>query len=93
MCVCVCGWFKQEGATSFLSGKYLKLVVQIIYLGSNISSTESGICLRLVTAWNTINRLLLLWKSDLSEKIKRDFFQAVAFVDTTVWMHYMDAND
>ena len=28
-------------------------------------------------AWNSINRLLIKWKSDLSYKIKRDFFQAI----------------
>ena len=36
-------YFKQEGALSTLSGKPLKLVDQLTYLGSNISSTESNI--------------------------------------------------
>ena len=38
-----------------------------------------------------INRLLIIWKSDLSDKIKQDFFQAVVFVSITLWMHHMDA--
>ena len=33
----------------------------------------------------------MIWKSDLSDKIKQDFFQAVT-VFITVWMHYMNAN-
>ena len=34
-----------------------------------------NICL--VKAWNAIDRLLIIWKSDLSDKSKWDFFQAV----------------
>ena len=30
----------------------------------------------LVKAWTAINRLSIIWKSDLSDKIKPDFFQA-----------------
>ena len=29
-------------------------------------------------AWTAINRLLIKWKSDLSDKIKQGFFQALA---------------
>ena len=31
-------------------------------------------------------------KSGLFDEIKRDFFQAVAHVSTTIWMHHMDPN-
>ena len=58
--------------------KPLKLVNQIIYLGSNISSTESDLSIYLAKAWNAMDSLLVLWKSDISDKIKQDFFQAVA---------------
>ena len=33
--------------------------------------------IRFVKGWNAINRLSIIWKSNLSDKIKRDFFQAV----------------
>ena len=46
------------------------------YLGSSVSSIENGINLRLAKAWTTIDRLTIIWKSDLSDKIKRNFFQA-----------------
>ena len=60
-------------AISTLNGKPLKFVDQFTYLGSNISSTENDVNISLVKAW----RLSINWKSDLSDKIKRDFFQAV----------------
>ena len=44
--------------------------------GSSVSSTENDINTRLAKAWTAIDRLWVIWKSDLSEKIKRNFFQA-----------------
>ena len=37
-----------------------------------------------------INRLSIIWKSDLTDKMKRSFLQAAE--DTAIWMHYMDSN-
>ena len=34
--------------------------------------------MRLAKAWGAINRLSTIWKSDLSDKIRWDFFQVVA---------------
>ena len=42
------------------------------YLDSNIFSTESS------EDVDAIDRLSITWNSDLSDKIKRDFFQALA---------------
>ena len=67
-------YFKQEEAISTLRGMPLKFT----YLGSNISSCESDVNIRLVKEWNASDRSLIIWKSDLSDKIKREFFQAVA---------------
>ena len=63
---------------SNLSGKTLILVDQFTYLSSNISSTESDIKIHLLKIWNAFDRLLIIWKSDLSDKINWDFFQALA---------------
>ena len=60
-----------------LSGKLQKLVDQSIYLGSNILSTESDVNIRLAKAWSAIDRLLIVRQYDLSNKMKRYFFQAV----------------
>ena len=61
-----------------LNGKPLKLVDHFIYLGSNISSTENDVNIYLGKAWIDLDRLLTIWKSDLSDKREHEFFQAVA---------------
>ena len=45
------------GTISSLNGKSLKLVDQFIYLGSNISSTESDVDIHIGKAWNLLNWL------------------------------------
>ena len=47
------------------------------YLGSSVSSTEKDIDTRLTKAWTAIDRLSTIWKSNLTDKMKRSFFQAV----------------
>ena len=54
----------------------LKLVDKFTYLRSSVASTEKDIDTRLTKAWTAINRLSNIWKSDLTDKIKRSFFQA-----------------
>ena len=71
-------YFKQERTISTESSNPLELVERFIYIGNNISSTESDIHIRLAKAWAAINMLLIIWKSDLPNKIKWDIFQAVA---------------
>ena len=66
----------QTGDISTLGGSSLKLVDKFIYLGSSVSSTEKDIDTRLAKAWTAIDRLSVIWKSDLTDKMKRSFFQA-----------------
>ena len=54
----------------------LKLVEKFTNLGSSVSSTEKDIDTRLTKAWTAINRHSIIWKSDLTDKRKRSFFQA-----------------
>ena len=56
----------------------LKSIDHFSYLGNNILSTESDAKLYLEKAWTAIDRLSIIWKSDLSDKIKLDFFLPVA---------------
>ena len=71
-------------------GTSLKLVDKFTYLGSSISSTEKDIDTRLTKAWTAIDRLLIKWKSDLTDKMKRSFFQAavvsILLYGCTTWM-------
>ena len=68
--------YNQTGDISTLDGTPLKLVDKFTYLGSSIESTEKDIKTRLAKAWTAINRLSIIWKSDLIDKMKRSFFQA-----------------
>ena len=68
--------FNQKGDISSLDGTSLKLVDKFTYLGSSVSSTKKDIYIRLTKAWTAIDRLSIIWKSNLSDKMKRSFFQA-----------------
>ena len=45
------------------------------YFGSSISSTEKDINMHLAKAWTAIDKFSNISKSNLSDKIKSDFFQ------------------
>ena len=68
--------YNQTGDISTLEGTPLKLVDKFTYLGSSVESTEKDIETRVAKAWTAINRLSIIWKSDLTDKMKRSFFQA-----------------
>ena len=67
-------FINQTGNISTLGGSSLKLVDKFTYLGSIVSSTEKDIDMRLTKAWTAIDRLSVIWKSDLTDKMKRSFF-------------------
>ncbi len=61
--------YDQTGDISTLDGTRLKLVDKFAYLGSSVASTEKDIDTRLTKAWTAINRLSIIWKSDLTDKM------------------------
>ena len=69
-------WYNQTGNITTLDGAFLKLVDKFTFLGSSVSSTEKDIDTRLTKAWTAIDRISIIWKSDLTDKMKRSFFQA-----------------
>ena len=75
--------FNQTGDISTLNGSSLKLVDKFTYLGSSVSSTEKDIDTRLTKAWTAIDRLSVIWKSDLTDKMKRSFFQVANITGTS----------
>ena len=81
--------FKRDGDISTLSGRPLKFVDNTTYLGSYITSTESDVNIHLAKAWTAIDRLSIIWKSDVSYKIKQDIFQAlvvsILLYGSTTW--------
>ena len=60
----------------FCANSVPKLVDKFPYLGSSVSSTEKDIDTWQTKSWTAINKLSIIWKSDLSDKLKRSFFQA-----------------
>ena len=68
--------FNQTDDISTLNGSSLKQVDKFTYLGSSVSSTETDMNTQLAKAWTTMDRLLVVWKSDLTDRIKHSFFQA-----------------
>ena len=69
--------FNRRGNISTRNGSSLKLVDKFTYLGSSVSSTKTDINTQLAKAWAAIDRLSVIWKSDLTDKIKRTFVQVV----------------
>ena len=69
--------FNLEGATLTLNGGSLKFIDKFSYLGSSVSSTESDANRCQAKAWTAIDRLLTIWKSDLSDEIKLDWQNAM----------------
>ena len=67
--------YNQTGDITTLDGTPLKLVDKFTYLGNSVSSTEKDIDTRLTKAWTAINRLSIIWKLDLTDKMKRSFIQ------------------
>ena len=69
--------FNQSGDISTLNDSSLKLAHKFTFLGSIVLFMENDINTRLAKACTAIGKLLLVWKWDLSDEIKRIFFQTV----------------
>ena len=86
----ICFDQNQKGDIFTLKSGSLRLVDKFTYLGSSISSMEKDINMRLVKVWTVIDRLSVIWRSDLSDKTKRNFFQAavrsILPYGCTTWM-------
>ena len=81
--------YDQTGDISTQYGTPLKLVDKFTYLRSSVASTEKDIDTRLTKAWAAINRLSIICKLDLTDKMKRSFFQAavasILLYECTTW--------
>ena len=81
--------YNQTGDISTLDGTSLKLVDKFTYLGSSVSSTEKDIDTRPTKAWTAIDKLSIIRRSDLTDKMKRSFFQpavvSILMYGCTTW--------
>ena len=80
--------YNQTGDITTLDGTPLKLIDKFTYLGSSVSSTEKDIDTRLTKAWTAIDRLSIIWKSDLTDNYETQSLPSSGRIDTAVWMHY-----
>ena len=67
----------QTGTVKTIADKPLKEAERFIYLGSEISSTANDIKIRIGKAWDAVDKMSSIWKSSLSDDLKRRFFRAV----------------
>ena len=81
--------YNLTGDISTLDETSLKLVDKFTYLGSSFSSTEKDIDTRLTKAWGASDKLSIIWKSDLTDKMKCSFFQvavvSILLYGCTTW--------
>ena len=73
--------FNQKGDISNVKNGYLESVDK--FTGSSISSIENDISMWLAKAWTAMNSLSHIRKSNLSNKITHNFFQAVKYAKLT----------
>ena len=64
----------QRGDISTIKGSSLKLMDKFTYQGCDVSSTDKDINTRLANPSTGIDKLSVIWKSDLSDETKRSFF-------------------
>ena len=60
-----------------VNGTQLKSVDNYTYLGSEISSMDKKIKIRIAKSWSALDKLSSIWKSNLTATLKRNFFRAV----------------
>ena len=58
-------------------GNLIKTVESFIYLGGEVSSAEKDLNIRIAKAWSALDKIQTIWKSSLSDNLKRQFFRAV----------------
>ena len=58
-----------------LNGEAIKNVLDFKYLGSYIASTDNDVSIRIGKAWAVLNNLNKIWTSNLSIRLKRNFFR------------------
>ena len=81
--------YNQDGQIKSVAGNNIKQVDNFVYLGSSIQTTEKDIQIRKAKAWSALNKLDVIWKSNMPSKLKRDFFKAtvetVLLYGSTTW--------
>ena len=75
-----------------LNSEKVKQFDDFKYLGSYIASTEHDVDIRLGKAWGPLNGMDKIWKSNLSDQLKRSLFRATVESVLIYGSYYMDIN-
>ena len=67
---------KNNSCLKSLKDKIIKQVNDFKYLGSYVASTDHDVTVRIGQAWAALNNMTSIWKSNLSVKLKKNFFRA-----------------
>ena len=65
-----------EGITTSSKDENLKCVSDFKYLGSWIESSKKDIGVRIGLAWSAMNKMSIIWNSNLPNNLKIHFFRA-----------------
>ena len=93
VCVCVCVCVVRVCVCSsvdsckliFVDFQRWKICLKFAYLGSSFSSTEKDINTQLAKPWTAIDNLSVIWKSNMTDKIKRILFQTAVVLILLNW--------
>ena len=66
---------KHNSYIKSLKGKIIKQVNDFKYLGSYVASTDHDVNVRIGQAWAALNNMTSIWKSNISVKLKKNFFR------------------
>ena len=81
--------FDQQGIIQTTSGEPIKAVEPFTYLGSEINSTKQDVKICIAKAWATLNKMDIVWKSELSKDLKCRFFhttvESIMMYGATAW--------
>ena len=59
-----------------IGGNMIKQVEDFKYLGSYIESTDRDVNIKIAKVWAALNSMQSIWKSKLSDGLKRNLFRA-----------------
>ena len=68
--------YNETGTIKTVNDIPLAKVDDFTYLGSNIASTDKDVQIRIGKAWGALTQMNNIWKSDLPDSMKRNFFRS-----------------
>ena len=78
-----------QGAILTRPGNSLKTETEFTYLGNNIASLSKDVNTRIGKAWLALKRLSVIWKSNISNNLKKSFFrttvESVLLCGSSTW--------